>query len=521
MRRFKISISIQISIFLVIVAFIPVVVAMALKTYESQQLAMLENSNVQQARIVSAALGNNFSQNAASELLTKMNGRFDSRIRILDKDGFLIADSARILPKEEDVSTEPATRSVTKKQTNRSIIYRFFSFPIRFYRRHFKPPVETIYNSADFYSEKQIYDGQEVLDALNGRYGAKTRISSGNQVSVTLYSAVPVLDNTDQVCGAVLVSRSTYKILQNIYELRLDLAKIFLRSLIVVLAIAIFLGLRISLPLKKLSRQTGECADKKGKIIFTKFAGSRRHDEIGDLSRSFSSLIEKLNRRIQFSQAFSSDISHEFKNPLTAIRSFSELLGNEELSQEERAELSNASVEEVRHLEMLLNGIRNISRIDAESLEDKSEQIKMRDFILHVVARIQKKYPDCRFEVDCADETTITIPEDYLDRLSENLIDNAASFGTTVKISVKKNEENAIILRVEDNGEGISEQAAGKIFDRFYSERKDSEKIGHTGLGLSTVKAICDSVEAEIAVGKSNQLGGACFSVKFMPPALK
>ena len=89
--RLRFPINIQISIFLVLVAFIPVAAMMMLKTYESQMLTMMENSNVQQARIVSASLAlsgtentdNQINPDAAKKLLQNMDGKFDARIRIL------------------------------------------------------------------------------------------------------------------------------------------------------------------------------------------------------------------------------------------------------------------------------------------------------------------------------------------------------------------------------------------------------------------------------------------------------
>ena len=99
MKKLRIPISIQISIFLILVAFIPVAVMMALNTYEKQLLSMLENSNVQQGRLVSAALesysisqGNKITQEAATLLLKNMDGNFDSRIRILDSKGRVFWD---------------------------------------------------------------------------------------------------------------------------------------------------------------------------------------------------------------------------------------------------------------------------------------------------------------------------------------------------------------------------------------------------------------------------------------------
>lgn len=527
-HKFSISISIQISIFLIIVAFIPVAIMMALKTYEKQQLNMMENSNVQQGRIIASSLltndGETINEQFAHDLIKNMRGEFDSRIRILDSKGNLLVDSSRIYSgiEEEDskqiVSREDAgsVSNQKKKQKgnfNQTAVYRILSFPIRLYRKWFRPP-RAPYGNADFYRNKTVYDGDEIIAALNGKYGATTRFSTGGQVSVTLYSAIPV-KNDDTVVGVVLVSRSTYKILQNLYELRVDLGKIFLRSLLVVILIALFLGFRIVYPLKKLSKQTSECADKKGRILFTDFTGKKRQDEIGEVSRSFSSLIERLNKKIKFSQAYSSDISHEFKNPLTAIRTSAELLGDKSLSEQERNELSIAIVDEVTHLQDLITGVRNISKIDSGAMEEENQVLPVNIYTKNLISRLQKHHENVDVEFFCeTEELELLIPQDYFDRVAENLIDNAMSFGNKVFVQTaitKKENKEYFELSVEDNGKGVSSEQMEKIFNRFYSERPDSKNTNHTGLGLSIVKAIADNLEGEILVSTSKKLGGAKF----------
>lgn len=561
-KKFFISISLQISVFLIIVAFIPVAVMMALKTYEKQQLDMMERSNVQQGRLVASALvsdvitsdaagssniavsagdagENKIDAGYAYKLLENMNGQFDCRIRIIAPDKTLIADSSRMDIKPGDVSDKDLQDKESReseKQIQQSragekepFIYRLFSIPFRIYRKLFKPPRALLYDTADFYINKEIFDGAEVLKALNGNYGAMTRFSSGGQVSITIYSAIPV-KNGDDVIGVVLVSRSTYKILQNLYELRQDLARIFVKSLIAVVLIALFLAFRISYPLKRLSKEANSCADKKGRIFFTDFTGKKRRDEIGELSRSFTLLVERLNKRIKFSQAFSSDISHEFKNPLTAIRTSAELLGSGELDKKEQEELSRAVIDEVSHLQNLLSGIRNISKIDAgvekgdASVNDEAEVIEVNSFIKNIITRLEKNYPDREvIFLPQQGNIDIKIPSDYIERVAENLIDNALSFGTKVKVTARvenalrntaeKSSRNAefFVMTVEDNGRGLPAESFEKIFDRFYSEREEAQKSSHTGLGLSIVKAITDSLEGSIEAGNSDELGGAKF----------
>ena len=527
MKKFNLSISLQISIFLIIVAFIPVAITMALKTYEKQLLLMMESSNVQQGRLVSAALITNetetIDKDFALAFLKNMNGRFDCRIRILDENGVMIADSSSVSENIVESSNSVSKRMESSqnellKSPEQSFIYRLFSFPIRIYRKYLKEPVIP-YETADFYANKSVFDGDEIKSALDGKYGAVTRISSGGQVSVTLYSAIPVIKN-EKICGVVLVNRSTYRILQNLYELRLDLGKIFLRSLIVVILIAVFLAFRISYPLRKLAKQAADCADKKGRIFFTDFTGRKRHDEIGELSRSFTSLIGRLNRRIKFSQAFSSDIAHEFKNPLTAIRTSAELLGSSDLSENEKSELASAIVDEVSHLQTLLNGVRNISKIDAGVTDgDECASVPVNSCANHIIERLKKKYPSVNIEFfSNKDEINLPLPQDYFDRVAENLIDNAMSFGTEVSVSSVL-EKDSFCFSVEDNGKGVSEEALSKIFERFYSERDESQNnaFSHTGLGLSIVRAIADSLEGEICVSESEKLGGAkfCFSIPY------
>ncbi|HBD69084.1 MAG TPA: histidine kinase, partial [Treponema sp.] len=395
-KKFRFPISLQISIFLIIVAFIPIAAMLVLKTYENQLLSLTESSNVQQARLCAASLSaiddTEVSQEAAQNILRNMKGRFDARIRILDAKGTLLADSSNpdFVPQVDE--QEQGETSVTQNtvQADESFIYRLFSIPVRIYRK-LKAPTAS-YSTADYYSGKHIYDGTEIKAALDGRYGSATRISSGGQVSVTLYSAVPVVGR-DRVTGVVLVSRSTYRILQNLYELRVDIGKVFLWSLLAVALIATFLALRISRPLRKLSKQTVRCADKNGHIVSTDFTGVKRRDEVGDLSRSFTQLIKKLNARIRYTEAFSADVSHEFKNPLAAIRSSAELLQDTSISQQEHKQFTDAILDEVTHLQSLLTGVRRISRIDGGIEQELQEEIDVQTFIQNVSARVQKAYP--------------------------------------------------------------------------------------------------------------------------------
>ena len=519
MKKIRIPISLQILFFLVVVAFIPIAAMMVLNTYEKQLLSLTENSNVQQARVLSASLSafekEKINQEDAVKILEEMNSMFDARIRILDENGKLLADSSTLDSTPEE--KKPTTRSSSENQkvASETFVYRLFSIPVRLIRK-FRPPVAS-YDSADFYSDAQVFDGPEIKQALNGEYGSATRISSGGQRSVTLYSAIPVFLQ-GEVKGVILVSRSTYKILQDLYELRLDLGRIFLWSMLVVAVIATFLILRIIHPVKKLSRQALSYNDKHNKNMTIDFTGQKRNDEIGDLSRSLHDLVNKLNSRIKYTEAFSADVSHEFKNPLAAIRSSAELISLPQTSPEEKDEFIKSIIEEVSRLQNLLSGVRRISRIDGDD-RIESESLLVNQFATNIIERNKASYTDTEFsfttEID--DTQTLSMPADWFDRMLQNLLENAASFADNVHIEVQaeknRNQISAIIISVHDSGPGIQEEEREKIFNRFYSNRDQEQKGSHSGLGLSIVKAIVEAMDGKIKIDKSDILSGALFSV--------
>lgn len=518
------SISIQILVFTFLLAFLPVAAMMMLKTYEKQLLAAQESALVQQGRLVAASLENNFSKESAKNLLQNMNKQFDARIRVLDDKGVLLVDSSA---GDESGASERTVE--TKSQDNKTpaeetFLYKAFSFPVRIYRKFFVPPTAPRYESADFYSKKNVFDGEEIKAALQGSYGAATRISSGGQVSVTLYSAIPVKNKTD-IVGVVLVSRSTYKILRNLYDLRVDLARIFFWSLLAAFVVTVFLSIRISLPLKKLSKEAKSCTDRRGHFVKESLTGSKRHDEIGDLSRSYSELLKKLADRIQFIESFSADVSHEFKNPLAAIRSSVELAQSADSSEKERQEYLSSVIEEVAHLQLLLSGVRKLSRIDGDNDDAEPEHVPVSMFLTNMIVRIQKRYPNVHFSLQTScPGISLFIDPDRLDRMTENLLDNAASFAKNVLVydqlipAKKKNERlGTYILCIEDDGPGVPKEMREKIFERFYSTRKNEDEAvvdSHTGLGLALVKAVVDAAGGSVSVHEGTTLCGACFKIE-------
>jgi two-component system sensor histidine kinase ChvG len=523
LRAFFSRISIRILAFNLLVVFLPVGGLLLLPTYEKQLLRSLEHALVQQGRLLAASLGDAGPRLAkeAVRVLLGLRQRHDARMRVLDADGAVLVDSSRLGPREDRsaaAAVEAAGAADAAAEQERgaeeTFLYRFASAPVRAWRRFFRPPVPPR-EGDEFYSGANRIAGPEVMEALAGRYGAATRISAGGQQSVTLYSAIPIW-NGDQAAGVVLVSQSTYRILSDLYALRLDIFTLFLTAVVTAAVLSLLVSATISVPVRRLRDQARAILDHRGRLKGT-FAPARRRDEIGDLSRSLGELTQRLERHIRFVESFASDVSHEFKNPLAGIRSAAELALSTPEEGERRALLAMV-LDDVARMERLLSGVREISRIDAGDAGEEVQRIEVKGFAERVLDgfRLRSAAGEKRVIFSVAGEQGFVImaPERLAQAL-ENLVDNAASFspeGGRVEVGVLR-DGGAVSVRVTDEGPGIPEQHRSRIFDRFFSYRPGDDGGAHAGLGLAIVKSIVESRGG--AVEASNRSGGgACFQVR-------
>ena len=483
---------------------------------------------IQQGRVMASALSAPDADRLAGEarrILRNLAERVDARIRVVDTNGKLLADSATIalarkpaIDKPEsslpDSGTEITSSTVTSSAPvpNTRFLYRAAVYPLNVARKILYPPPN--YSQAEFYSGSQTLLGPEVKAALSGRYGAITRYSSGGQVSITMYSAIPVFtDISGEVIGAVLVSRSSRGILLDLYRLRMEIIKIFCVSLAVSLCLSLLLSLTITRPIKRLKAEAESVLDVSGKFS-GHFHGLRRGDEIGDLSRSLAALSAKLEKRGAFIDTFISDLYHELKNPMAAIR------GQLELSlaspRKEESLLTGIKTEEQR-MERLLARLRELSRVDSEAERENRENIDLSDFIPLLVERytLTEGGPAVIFTNLVSGAAFVCMNTDLLTQLLTSPIDNAVSFsppGKSVMVSLEA-EENYWRVTIDDEGPGIREESGTRYFNRFYSERPAEEKPAHSGLGLAIVKAICE-YEGGVPVLENGSEGGCRFTLR-------
>ncbi|HVR38722.1 MAG TPA: ATP-binding protein [Thermoanaerobaculia bacterium] len=503
--RYISRISFRLLAFNLLLVFLPIGGVLLLGEYEARLETGETRAMTETAKIIAAAIAERRGIDAGKfAVIVRRAGMGDVRMRVVDTNGNVIADSEQIVP------PPPPRRPRTDRH---NLLYRVGRFLFRPILRSFRPPEAPL--EVDFYDNAKRLGGIEIVAALHGHEGFDKKITARGQRSVTLYRTVPIVEN-GRVLGAVVASKSTFTILQDLYAVRLRVMRIFLASLGVAILVSIFFSTTIIKPLRQLRIDAREILDRRGHIR-GHFKGSKRLDEVGELSRALERIMRRLDAHVKFIETFASDVSHELKNPLTSIRNANEMLA-EVSSPVDQRRFARIIDQEVARMERLLSGVREISTIDAQLVREEPVPVQLGVLLPMIVDGFRLREGDrVRFELVLPDEPLVVeASEDRLIQVFENLLDNAASFspdGGTVTIHVSR-EDRAIVTSVSDEGPGIPEANLARIFDRFFTYRPEAPRHHgrHTGLGLAIVKSIVEGYGGAITASPGER--GAVFTIR-------
>ncbi len=216
----------------------------------------------QEGRLLAAAIEarDRFEGEDAERILVQLGQRHLARLRVVGLNGDVVADSALLGPRlENGEAAIPAGEPQVASE--RSLLYRLGSLPFRLLRG--TTPESGSEHDADISSD--LLSRPEVQSALDGRYGAATRISPAPRRSVTLHIAIPVRVE-GAIEGIVLVSQSTGRILQALDAVRLDVFKVFLLSLGAAVVLSLVAATTIARPLARLRERAGDILDRRGRL---------------------------------------------------------------------------------------------------------------------------------------------------------------------------------------------------------------------------------------------------------------
>lgn len=293
--------------------------------------------------------------------------------------------------------------------------------------------------------------------------------------------------------------------------------------------LSLFLARTIVRPLRRLARAAMRVRLGRAREVIVPRLPSRR-DEIGSLARAVSDMSQALRQRIDATDAFAADVTHELKNPLASLRSAVDALDRVD-AEEQRRQLLAIIREDVRRLDRLITDIAEASRLDAELSRAQFVPIDLGLLIEDMLRAREAREPNPRgiqiaFARPRRGVAVALGDESRLVRVIDNLLDNALSFspdGGLVRITATRIGDD-VIVRVEDQGPGVPPELRQDIFRRFHSVRPEGEDFGrHSGLGLAIAKAIVEGHQGRIEVEtREARAEGASFAVylpAYDPPA--
>jgi two-component system sensor histidine kinase ChvG len=352
----------------------------------------------------------------------------------------------------------------------------------------------------------------EAVSALaKGR--ATSQVRRAPEGTPYISAAVPVAGAGD---GVLLLTVNARDIRRVVRSERFTLIMILVGTILMSILLSRFLARTIANPLRRLAIAAHRVRLGRAREVAVPLLPARR-DEIGLLARALHDMTQSLRQRIDATEAFAADVTHELKNPLASLRSAVDTLERVE-DPVLRARMLDVVREDVARLDRLIVDIAEASRLDAELSRARFEPVD----IGHLVESMIPLWED-RGEVQIAfarpraGTAMVMGVESRLARLIDNLVDNALSFSPTkgvVEIRAMGLGEE-VMISVEDEGPGIRPEDRQSIFNRFHSIRPEEDFGRHSGLGLAIARAIAEGHGGGIEVeDRPGGRSGARFVVR-------
>ncbi len=339
-----------------------------------------------------------------------------------------------------------------------------------------------------------------------------------NQFLLTTIKNVNIDGNN---LGYLAISQDANEIRTAINERKSFVVRTALVVAIVILIFSFVLNRYFLKPIKNLVNYT-KIIKEKGKEKTNIDALKKRNDEIGVLSKSMDDMTVDLYKRINVAENFSTDLVHEIRNPLASLKSASEIISETD-DKEKREKLVKILSHDVERIERLITDYSQMLKDEVALSREKMKKVDLKSIVISVVddfnnVYVEKQGIEIKVNIDeSIKEFEILGIENRIEQILANLLDNAISFSKNnekITVEIKKSQDNKLILKVIDQGEGFKEKNLEKIFDRFYSNRPG--KFGeHSGLGLNIVKNLVDLHGGTIIASNNKDQNGAKIEIAF------
>ena len=429
-------------------------------------------------------------------------GRATSRIRVVDKRQRVIAEVGS-LKRAQQALAPPA---------HLTLIERIEAHTLRpLYARILKQPTDDF---TDDSARVRRIETQELESALHG-VPQTTRRATVDKHVVIVSSAYPIWVK-DQVIGAVVVEETTNAMLtirnQALEKLFTSVLAVFF---IVTLVLLLFAS-RLSYRIRKLRDEAEAAIDVKGRILGDLKQSARVNDELGDLSRGFSSVLERLGQHNHYLENMASRLSHELRTPIAVVRSSLDNLAQQAVPDEAKVYMARAQ-EGVQRLNTILTRMTEARKLEQVLQSAEHERFDLKQVIAGCVEGYRGAYLDTPFNLRIPSEPIALegVP-DLIAQMLDKLVANAVDFhraGSSIDVAVARDAQHAM-LTISNEGPPLPAEMVAQLFQSMVSVRPHT--IGsepHLGFGLYIARLITEYHGGEVRAENRKDGAGVIVTV--------
>ena len=349
--------------------------------------------------------------------------------------------------------------------------------------------------------------------------GAHTAASHSNETGGSiLIAAHPVYAN-DEVVGAVLVEKDSGRILglQHRSLMRIIVATlvVFLAAITGLMLFAAWLAYRI----RKLQKEASDAIDEDGRVLVDHLNADRfAVDEIGQLSRDFSSVLLKLKSYTGFLESIPRTLRHEILNPVNTISMSLEKL---ESGAHDHQLLKSARMA-TQQLEVIVHSLTEAAHIDQALLQDENERFDLAAVVSEYASNARLKHGKSRIRYKGPDSGLYVIGSGLrIAQLMDKLKDNALDFayeGSPIEFELARENDSAV-LSVSNKGPVVPEEVLNALFTGIISGRPAENEAPHLGIGLFIADRIARQHQGRLEIMNLYNMDGV--QVKLTLPVVE
>ena len=445
------------------------------------------------------------------EQILKGLARSNSRIWVIDSNRRVLAkigDIRSAMGVEIDKSVDKPVPLSWLQRLEKKYLHPFY------YQLLTRPPQDFV----DELEEATELAGSQINDAILGEVKSSWYLTPDKK-AVVLSAAHPIW--VDEKVSGVVIAEETTNGIRTIRNKALERLFSVILAVMLLSTLALFLfASRISYRIRKLRGQAEHAIDEHGRI-HTAFKGSGVNDEIGDLSRSFSNIVSRLGQYNSYLENMTSRLSHEFRTPVTVVRSSLDHLAMLEHDEDAKVYMERAQ-DGIKRLNTILTNMSEATGLEHSLQSSEKEIFNLKELVEGCVEGYRSAYKDNSFEENIDNQVIQVngVPENIA-QLIDKVIANAVEFSQKKEAIIVNlaRQMGQAKLSIMNYGPLLSEDMQGRLFESMVSVReqgnnKSAEKSEtHLGIGLYIARVIAEFHQGHITIENNPEQSGVVVTI--------